>query len=57
MSKIVVTKVKEYVKNNHNLAVSSDFFSDLEKKLELIIDDASKRCSSNDRKTLMARDL
>jgi len=56
MEKLVITKIREHIKNQE-LSISKDYFNELETILCKVIDDSCKRCIANDRKTVMARDL
>lgn len=51
---IVKAAVKEELAN-HN--VSSDFYEELDREIEEILDDAATRARENDRKTVQSRDL
>lgn len=57
MTKIVTSQIKEFIKENGSLSVTSEFFPALEKQLEGLIADACKRCIANGRKTVMLKDL
>lgn len=48
---------KTALKEKTELAVSSDFEQELDKKVEQLIKDAEKRAKANNRRTLYARDL
>ena len=51
---IVKAKIKE-VTGNYNVA--GDFAEELDKKVEQLVKDATKRAEANNRKTVMAKDL
>lgn len=51
---IVKAAVKEAL-DNHN--VSSDFYDELDREVEELLDDAARRAEENDRKTVQPRDL
>lgn len=51
---VVKAKLKEIVKG---MNFSSDFADELDKKVRMLIKDASNRAKANGRKTVMAKDL
>jgi histone H3/H4 len=51
---IVKSKVKEFV---GDMSVGADFYDALNKKVEILINDAKSRCKENNRSTLKARDV
>jgi histone H3/H4 len=51
---IVQSAVKDQLEN-HN--VSADFYDALDREVETLLDDASRRADDNDRKTVQPRDL
>ncbi|MFB6112819.1 MAG: DUF1931 domain-containing protein [Halodesulfurarchaeum sp.] len=51
---IVKTNVKEAL-SEYN--VSADFYEALDEELEELLDDAARRATENDRKTVQPRDL
>lgn len=57
MEKLVVTRIREYIKEQKDLSVSKDYFLKLEEELNRLVLASCKRCMDNDRRTLMARDL
>lgn len=54
---VVVSKAKEFAKGLGDFNVSSEFFPALNEKVAALVEDAAKRCSTNNRKTLKAGDL
>ncbi|NWF97228.1 MAG: NFYB/HAP3 family transcription factor subunit [Candidatus Thorarchaeota archaeon] len=56
MSYVVKSKIQEFAKK-HEMNVGSDFYPELDKKIEELLKEASKRCTENKRKTLKAYDL
>lgn len=56
MSYIVKKSIQEFAKKN-NVKVSKEFYDALDKKVELLLKRANKRCLKNKRKTLMAFDV
>jgi len=56
MSYIVKSKVQEFAKKNE-MNVGSDFYPELDKHVEMLMKDATKRSKENKRKTLKAYDL
>jgi histone H3/H4 len=58
MSLVVKAKLKEYAKaDGKQLNVSGDFADALSGKVEGLIKDACARAASNNRSTVMAKDL
>jgi len=57
MEKLVVTRIREYIKEQKELSVSKDYFLKLEQELNKLVLASCNRCLENDRRTLMARDL
>lgn len=51
---IVKSAVREELSENN---VASDFYDELDKEVEELIEDAAERAEQNDRKTVQARDL
>ncbi|MEM2141960.1 MAG: DUF1931 domain-containing protein [Candidatus Thorarchaeota archaeon] len=56
MSYVVKSKVQELAKK-HEMNVGSDFYGELDKKVEKVIEEAVKRAQENKRKTLKPYDL
>lgn len=57
-SLVVRSQVKNYAKvDGKNLNVAEDFYNALNKKVEKLIEEASRRAKANNRNTLMARDV
>lgn len=57
-SLIVRSQVKNYAKvDGKTLSISEDFYEALNKKVEKLIEEASKRARANNRNTLMGRDI
>ncbi len=56
MSYVVKSKVQEFAKKK-DMNVGSDFYGELDKKVEELLTAAAKRCTENKRKTLKAYDL
>lgn len=55
---VVRSQVKNYAKVDGNtLSISGDFYEELNKKVEKLIEEASKRAKSNNRNTVMGRDV
>lgn len=55
---IVASKIKELTKvNEKQLSISSDFYDELNKKVEDTIKKACKRAIANGRTTVMGRDV
>ena len=56
-SLVVRSQIKNYAKvDDKHLSISEDFYEALNKKVEKLIEEASKRAKSNNRNTLMGRD-
>jgi histone H3/H4 len=56
-SLVVRSQVKNYAKvDGKTLSISEDFYEALNKKVEKLIEEASRRAKSNNRNTLMGRD-
>lgn len=53
---VVKSKVKELV-NRKNLRMSSDAITTLNEKVKKLMDEAGKRATHNNRKTIMPQDL
>lgn len=56
MSFTVKKAIQDYAKKK-NVQVGGDFYGALDKKIEMLLDHAVKRCGENKRKTLKAYDL
>ena len=57
-SLVVRSQVKNYTKiDEKTLSVSEDFYEALNKKVEKLIEEASKRAKLNNRNTVMGRDI
>jgi histone H3/H4 len=57
-SLVVMSQVKNYAKvDDKPLCISEDFYEALNKKVEKLIEEAAKRAKSNNRNTVMARDV
>ena len=57
-SLVVRSQVKNYTKiDEKTLSVSEDFYDALNKKVEKLIEEASKRAKLNNRNTVMGRDI
>ena len=57
-SLVVRSQVKNYAKvDNKQLNVAEDFYEALNKKVDSLIEEASKRAKLNNRNTLMGRDV
>ncbi|MFW9849382.1 MAG: DUF1931 domain-containing protein [Candidatus Thorarchaeota archaeon] len=56
MSFIVKKAIQDYAKKK-SVQVGGDFYGALDKKIEMLLDKAVKRCGDNKRKTLKAYDL
>ena len=57
-SLVVRSQVKNYAKvDGKNLNVSDDFYEALNKKVEELIEESSRRAKANNRTTLMGRDV
>ena len=57
-SLVVRSQVKNYAKvDGKSLNVAEDFYEALNKKVEKVIEEASKRAKLNNRNTLMGRDV
>jgi len=57
-SLVVRSQVKNYAKiDDKALNVAQDFYEALNKKVIVLIEEASKRAKSNNRTTLMGRDV
>ena len=57
-SLVVRSQVKNYAKvDGKPLNVAEDFYESLNKKVEKLIEEASKRAKLNNRNTLMGRDV
>ena len=55
---VVRSQVKNHAKvNDKPLNVAEDFYEALNKKVEKLIGEASKRAKANNRNTLMGRDV
>ncbi len=54
---IVQSKVREYVKEQGDFKVASDFLQALDQQLSTIIKQACERAKLNGRKTVSARDV
>ena len=50
------TKIKEYLKNKE-CNTSSDLYEEVEKETKRLLDKAVKRCKTNHRQTVYARDF
>tara|TARA_Y100000294_G_scaffold49932_1_gene47047 strand:+ start:203 stop:394 length:192 start_codon:yes stop_codon:yes gene_type:complete len=56
-SLVVRSQVKNYAKvDGKSLNIAEDFYETLNKKVEKLIEEASRRAKSNNRNTLMGRD-
>lgn len=53
---IVKSKVKEYARTKSGVAVSEDFYNELEETVKLLIDKSIVRAKGNGRNTLKPRD-
>ncbi len=53
---LVQSKVRKYIKDA-GLNTGGDSLEQIESALKAVLDDAIKRAQSNDRKTLMAKDV
>lgn len=53
----VTSSVRQYLKDQYSLNLSMDFASELEKQMQVILDQAASRASKNGRKTVYGRDL
>ena len=57
-SLVVRSQVKNYAKvDGKQLSIAEDFYETLNKKVEKLIEEASKRAKLNNRNTLMGRDV
>ena len=57
-SLVVRSQVKNYAKvDNKPLSIAEDFYDALNKKVEKLIEEACIRAKSNNRSTLMGRDV
>jgi histone H3/H4 len=57
-SLVVRSQIKNYAKvDGKPLNVAEDFYETLNKKVEKLIEEASKRAKLNNRSTLMGRDV
>ena len=57
-SLVVRSQIKNYAKvDGKSLNVAEDFYEALNKKVEKLIEEASKRAKLNNRNTLMGRDV
>ena len=57
-SLVVRSQVKNYAKvDDKPLNIAEDFYEELNKKVVKLIEEASKRAKSNNRTTLMGRDV
>ena len=57
-SLVVRSQTKNYAKfDGKSLSIAEDFYEALNKKVEKLIEEASKRAKSNNRNTLMGRDI
>ena len=57
-SLVVRSQVKNFTKiDEKTLSVSEDFYEALNKKVEKLIEEASKRAKLNNRNTVMGRDI
>lgn len=57
-SLVIRSQVKNYAKvDGKTLSISEDFYEALNKKVEKLIEEASKRARANNRNTLMGRDV
>ena len=54
---IVKSKIKEYAREKSGVAVSEDYFSELEVGLKSLIDKSISRAKANGRNTLKPRDV
>ena len=57
MSLIVRSNIKQYAKNEGINNVSGDFADKLEEKAVMLIKEACQRAKSNQRNTVMSKDL
>ena len=56
-SLVVRSQIKNYAKvDGKPLSIAEDFYDALNKKVEKLIEEASKRAKANNRNTLMGRD-
>jgi len=56
-SLVVRSQIKNYAKvDGKQLSIAEDFYEAINKKVEKLIEEASKRANSNNRNTLMGRD-
>jgi histone H3/H4 len=56
MSYVVKSKIQEFAKKN-DMNVGSDFYPEVDKKIEFLLKEATKRAKDNKRKTLKAYDI
>ena len=57
-SLVVRSQIKNYAKvDDKALNIAEDFYEALNKKVEKLIQESSKRAKSNNRSTLMGRDV
>jgi len=57
-SLVVRSQIKNYAKvDDKHLSIAEDFYGALNKKVEKLIEEASKRAKLNNRNTLMGRDV
>jgi len=57
-SLVVRSQIKNHAKvDDKTLNIAEDFYEALNKKVEKLIEEASKRAKSNNRNTLMGRDV
>ena len=56
MSFVVKKAIQDYAKKK-NLQVSGDFYGEIDKKIQMLLDHAAKRTNENKRKTLKPYDL
>ncbi len=56
MSFIVKKAIQDYAKKK-NIQVSGDFYSNLDREIQSLLDNAARRTQANKRKTLKAYDL
>jgi len=55
---VVRSQIKNYAKvEGKALSIAEDFYEPLNKKVQEFIEEASKRAKSNNRNTLMGRDV
>lgn len=57
-SLVVRSQIKQYAKVDEKpLNISTDFFDELNKKVESLIKEACQRAKANNRNTVMGRDI